>query len=233
MAKLGDEKYPELSVDDAIEAAEILVNDFGGDVGSEEAFAQSLGHSSASSGTYYTKIADIRRYGVLPSRGYEATELANRIANPRSEQEKSKAIYDMLRGVPILSEIYESLNGNEPPDEFWRILTEVTNTNPKEAREAAPTLREQYRRLRDAEKRESEEDKRQNAESQSKDQSKTRHTSSDSAIYIKVGNEELRLSEVNDVYIGIAQDFLERLKSEESQANKPKNSEDDSQSKLM
>lgn len=239
MAKIGDEKYCELSVEKAIESAEVLVNNFGGDVGSEEAFAQALGHASSNSGTYYTKVADLRRFGILPSRGLEATDLAERLASPRNPQEKADAIFEMLNNVSILSEVYERLNGGEPPEDFWRVLTEITSTNPKEAREAAPPIEEQYRVMKEADRRrkkeeESEEEVSQETIDTSQEQvEKSPETSpSDSPIYVKVGDDELRLSKVNDAYIGIAQDFLERLKARERPKFNSESEEESEQTRI-
>lgn len=234
MAQIGDMKYCELDVEEAIEAAEILVNDFGGNVGSEEAWAQALGHSSSNSGTYYTKVADLRRFGLIPSRGIEATELAHRVANPRNEQEEAEAVFDMLNEVPLLSEVYESLNGGEPPEEFWRVLVEITDTNPKEAREAAEPVRKQYRQMKEADRamKQEVEDEEEKGTSEASVKSEPEVSSQDSPIYIKVGDDELRLSEINDAYIGIAQDFLERLKSGESFSSQNEEEEKFEQRKL-
>lgn len=219
MPKIGGERYPELSVEDAIEVAEVLVNDFGGEAKSQEAFAQSLGHSSSNSGTYYSKIADVRNYGLMPSRGIEATELAFEVANPRNERELAEVKFEMYENIEILSEIYDSLSGNDAPDDFWRVIAEVTETNPKEARDAEKTILELYRGMRKA-KREMEASKETAVDSgetettkQTEGQRSTPQEPSEPGIFVRVGEEELRLSETSNMYIDLARDFLESMKS--------------------
>lgn len=233
MAQVGNEKYPELSVEEAIEIADVLVNDYGGSANSEEAFAQSIGHASANSGSYYTKVADVRRFGIMPSRGLEATDLAHTLANPRNEQELAEAKYEMFQNIDILSDIYDSLNGNEPPEDFWRVISEVTSANPKEARESSEDLESLYDEMRDA-KENAEESKRID-ESESSTETTTEEPqpisepiSSESAIYIKVGDDELRLSEVNETYIQLAQSFLKQLDPADYTSEGEKGEEDDS-----
>lgn len=234
MAQIGEMKYCELTVDDAIAAADVLVNDFGGEVGSEEAWAQAIGHSSANSGSYYTKMADLRRYGILPSRGIEATELARRVANPPNERGRAQAVFDMLTEVDILSEIWDSLNGGEPPEDFWRVLVEITETNPKEAKEASGPIQDQYRRMKQANERieETETSVEEEKTPQSTAESQGAFGPQGAAIYVKVGSNELRLDEVNDRYIEIAEDFLDRLKSEDGDSGTPGTEEELEQKEL-
>lgn len=219
MPKVGDEKYPELSVESAVEIADVLVNQYGGEAKSEEAFAQSLGHSSSNSGSYLTKVADVRRYGLIQSRGLQATDLAYQAANPRDDQELAEAKFKVYRNIDVLSEIYDSLNGNDPPEDFWRVISEVTGANPKDARDAEKTMEKLYDGMREAEKeaqksRKDAEHQKETEESSAKSSESTIAGQAEgAAIYVRIGNEELRLSETSDMYIDLAREFLERMKS--------------------
>jgi hypothetical protein len=66
MGSIDGEKYPDLTAREAAEIADILVNTFGGEPSSPNAFAQEVGHKSADSGAFKVKIANVRRYGLLP-----------------------------------------------------------------------------------------------------------------------------------------------------------------------
>lgn len=230
MSKLSGRNYPgDLEPREAEEWLNVLVNEFGGEAESKEAFAQSVGHKSTNSGTFRRKVADARKYELMTPRGtFEATELGFQLANPRDQQERYEAIYEMLQNVPIIAEIHDTLNGSEAPGEFWRVLTELTDANPKEAREVSGWLGELYEELLYAEQN-LESEKEQKADSQegastiesneepqsiSAGGEASNSTLPDSAIFVKVGNDELRFEETTDVNIELVQRFLETKKEE-------------------
>lgn len=230
MAKIGGRDYPsELDPEESENIADVLVNQFGGEAESKEAFAQAIGHSTANSGTYMRKVGDARKYGIITARGLRATKLGRRVANPRSEKDRSNAKLEMLENVSLLSDINSSLNGNEPPGEFWRILADVSDANPKEAKEAAPRLKELYKEMR----------KLRNQKENSSVETPTKsvkgsldvdtnsapdvvgevNSKSEPAIHVKIGEDELRFSEVNDANIDLAQRFLNSKKKEKSKSD--------------
>jgi len=240
MGKINGEKYPDLSPDEAENIADTLVNEFGGDVSSEEAFAQSIGHSTANSGAYRGKIADMRRYGLLPTRGLEATDLALRLANPQAPAEEYKAKYEMLDNVSILSDLYDHLEGMEPPAEFWRIISEVTDANPKDAREAADDLLDLYEAMIRFEERggratsKPAETKTVPTESSIRERQTEDTVSDDSAILVRVNNDVMRFQEVTEGNVNLAKMFLEnQLKKGETDNNAEKDSGDDDQATLV
>lgn len=228
MAKIAGRSYPgDLDPDEADKWADTLVNEFGGHAESKEAFAQSVGHKSTSSGTFKRKVADARKYGLLTPRGdYEATDLGFRLANPENSEERHETIFQMLENVPILSDLYDTLNGSEPPDEFWRILTEITDANPKEARESAEWIENLYSAMLEADRYldqrsqfhgegdESREESDQTKESSESDRRPPSEIQPESALYVKVGNDEIRFEDVNDVNIELAQRFLDTKKED-------------------
>lgn len=224
MAKLDGYSYPkDLDPDEAEQLLDTLVNEFGGVASNREAYAQALGHKTKNSGSFTRKIADARKYRLISPRGdYEATELGFRLANPRSERERNEAKYEMIANLDLLSEVYNELNGKQPPEQFWRVLHEMLDINPKEARDSAPRIEELYRKMLrvdvDDEEEYSEVDTSSetdgdeptdsNIESQSsKDEVST--VSADAALYLRIGDDEIRFSEVNDIHIQLLQQFLE------------------------
>lgn len=214
MAKIDDTRYPRITAEDAGRIAGTLVNEFGGTVSSEEAFAQSIGHTSTNSGAYMSKIADCRQYGIIPSRGLKATDLAKRIANPESDEAERETLLEMYQNIQLLSDLYENLNGKELPEEGWRIISEVTGANPKESREAEDTVRELYQRmLRYA----PEGNNRTGAAPGGIKQETTTTESNSAGILVKIDGDELKLEETNATNIKLAMNFLNAKLEDEGQ----------------
>lgn len=212
MAKIADYKYPrELDPEEAEEWVDVLVNDFGGTAESDESFAQAVGHRSATSGTFRRKIADARKYGLMAPRGtFKATDLGFKLANPEDDRSRHEAYYEMLQNIELLTDIHDAISGNIP-DEFWRVLTEQTDANPRDAREAADDIENLYETLVDAERKleqsEVEEEKREEpSDVDGPDEVAT--ATPDSALYVKVGNDELRFDALNDTNLRLVRQFL-------------------------
>jgi hypothetical protein len=230
MSKLAGRDYPgDLDPKEAEEWLNVLVNEFGGEAESKEAFAQAVGHKSTSSGTFRRKVADARKYELMTPRGnFEATELGFKLANPRNGQERYEAIYEMLRNVPLVAEIHDTLNGSEAPGEFWRVLTELTDANPKEARDISDWLGSLYEELLSAEKKMEAETENEPTPVEKSDSTESRSGAQfsgesaqtgnqsvpESAIFVKVGNDELRFEDITDINIELAQKFLESKKDD-------------------
>ena len=232
MAKIGDYRYPDdLDPDEAEEFLDILVNEFGGAAENREAFAQAAGHKSKDSGAFNRKVADARKYDLITPRGdYEATELGFRLANPRDEADLREAKFEMLQNIELLADLHGELNGNTPPDQFWRVLNEITDTNPKEARDAADRIEELYRTMLRAEidqnqKQDSEEGTEESAPENRKQASTPEQTEDaherkpqDGEIYVRVENDEMRFDDLTDVNLRLAQQFLQsKMESDNSE----------------
>lgn len=231
MSKLAGHSYPgDLEPEEAEKWTDVLVNEFGGRAESKEAFAQSVGHKSTSSGTYKRKVADARKYGLMTPRGdYEATELGFQLANPRDEYERHEVIQEMLLNNPLLHDIHDTLNASRTPEEFWRVLTELTDANPKEARDAEEWLQKLYEELKQAtdylEKEDNPAEETEESKGTIEPELPDNATSveaqpeiqptPESEIFIKVGNDELKFEELTDVNIELGQQFLETKKNTE------------------
>lgn len=212
MGKIDGDKYPDLDPESAVEIADILVNTFGGEPSSEEAFAQEVGHSSSDSGAYRGKMADMRRYGLVTSRGLKPTDLAHQVANPRNEDERRDAIFRMLRNISLLSRLYDHLDGQTPSGDFWRILTEITSANPKDAREASGEIQGLYQKMLRFEPSDDDtEDETEIIEDKS-GKSKIIGAPSEDGILIQVGDDHLKLNEVTETNLEMARLFIESKK---------------------
>lgn len=218
MGQIANYKYPEIDAQEAVKIADVLVNEFGGEATSEEAFAQELGHKSTQSGAYRSKMADARKWGIVSSRGVEATELAYRLANPRDRAAEEEALFEMYYNVEVLRDLYEQLDGRQPPAEFWRVLEEVTGTNPKEAKDAAPDIRSLYKQMLDYEPEEESDGADGDAEIVDEKREPARPSSNGEGIFVSVGGDTLDLAEANETNIEMARFFLDSKKREISSA---------------
>lgn len=238
MGEIDGYKYPGLDADEAIDIADVLVNEHGGNVKSEETFAQDVGHSSSKSGAYKQKIADTRKWGILPSRGIEATELAFRLANPESRKSERKARFEMYQNIELLDQLYKHLDGREPPSEFWRVLTEIAETNPKEAKEAAPEIRHLYNEMldyADSEEQNDESDDAEIIEESAPQQSAPNRTNAavgDDGVFLRVGDDQLSLGEISVMNLELAKVMLEQKKEELKQRQAASSNQDEEESNV-
>lgn len=116
----------------------------------------------------------------------------------------------MLQGIELLTDIHDAISGNIP-NQFWRVLTEQTNANPREPREATDDIENLYETLVDAERQleqyDVEEGKR--AEPSDVDEPSEGATGTpDSTLNVKVDNVELRFEEMNDANLRLVRQFL-------------------------
>lgn len=236
MPKFDGTRYPDrLTAEDAVEIAEVLANEFNGTTSSEEAFAQALGHSTSNSGAYITKVADARNYGVLPSQGLEIEPLGQRVANPRDADERREALFEMYQNVPILRELYEHLDGREPPNQLWSVLIEITDAERNEAKDVEDDILQLYNSMLEYDVVDNTEvvsqDSPQPSNSEDSDQEPVQvpaPSAPDSAIYLKVGEDEHRFGELTAINIEIAQKILDSKKREFSRESGGSNSENQS-----
>jgi len=224
MGKIDGSRYPQrVDAEDAVEIAKAAVNEFEGEPPNKEVFAQALGHSTANSGAYIKRVADARSYGLLPKQGLEATELSHRVANPKDEKELHEGMFEMYQNIPILEELYENLDGREPPNKLWSVLSEITDASRTEAKDAAENIEELYKNMvRVASEKENTDRNTQQGqiraptEPQSGAVKEAQNPAPDNAIYLKVGSDEHKFEELTAINIEIAQKILESKKPTES-----------------
>jgi hypothetical protein len=218
MGSIDGHKYPDLSARQAAEIADILVNTFGGEPSSENAFAQEVGHNSADSGAFKMKIADVRRYGLLPNRGLEPTSLAYTVANPENEETKQEAMFQMYQNIPILNRLYNHLDGQTPKGDFWRILTEITSAEPKDAKEVASEIEELYTQMLQYEPDEDgPQDSQTSDDAEIVDETFSPQNSAvpnQEGILVQVSDDQLILNEVSETNLEMARLFIESKKRE-------------------
>jgi hypothetical protein len=89
--------------------------------------ASILGHNSAASGAFLTKIADLRAYGILEGRGdqVKTSQIADILTHPKGNAELSQAVEQLARKIPLFNELLDRL-GNGPYDDDAIALQLVT-----------------------------------------------------------------------------------------------------------
>lgn len=227
MSKLGGRSYPgDLNPEEAVRWMKILVDDFGGKTDQKEAFAHAAGHKSTDSGSFRRKLADARRYQLMTPRGeYAVTQLGERLARPRDAEDRCDAVVQMLRNVDLIRDIDRLLQGGEPPEEFWQLLTEITDTTPEGAKDVADWIKDLYETLVAA--REVLQGERSIDEtdipSPSEDQTEFALDADEAAqgieevgLIVKAGGDELHLEKLTDKNIEVAKQFLDSKKNGEN-----------------
>lgn len=213
MPKVGSYSYPKLNPDKAVNIAKTLVKEHDGSPANEEHFAQTIGHSTSNSGAYISKIADLRKYGIIQKRGLDATETAENLVFPRTDEEEREAKFEMFRNIELLNELYDELNGNTPPDNLWTIIHELTDCSRSEAKEAEEDIRDLYQRMLEYQPSEDQGESASegigNGESDSGENTKT----SDEGILVRVDGEEMNFAKTDD-NIDIAIQFLKSKKED-------------------
>jgi len=128
MGKIGSYDYPETQIKTLIDAVEIIVNKFNGQLNSDKTLAEALGHSTPTSGGFIVKISDLRKYGFLEKRGLIATSRSKKIAQPLSPDERQIAISKAISEISLWMAIYERTKSKQPNSEDFKLhLKDITD----------------------------------------------------------------------------------------------------------
>ena len=148
MGKIGTWDYPDLKVENALQIIETIAVQFNGKVSNLDAFAQALGHDSSNSGAFFYKIADLRKYGLITSRGnIELTPLGERIAHPNNPQERQEAIKEIVNNITFFKKLYEVLGNKSADINLHIILQDKFQIDRKDAQDNAPKIRNIYNKI--------------------------------------------------------------------------------------
>ena len=105
--------------------------------------AKLLGHKSANSGAFYSKLADMRLYGLLDPRKVKATPLAEKFTYG-TEQEKQETTNKIILNVQLWKELHSRFGVKLPESNFWVQLQRITGLDPLEAQKHADSVRKAY-----------------------------------------------------------------------------------------
>lgn len=109
----------------------------------EEAVAKLCGHKSAKSGAWFSKLADMRLYGLLEQRGLKATDLAEKLTYGM-EEEQQEAVNKAVLNISLWKELYSRFGVELPESNFWVQLQRITGLDPLEAQKHADSIRKAY-----------------------------------------------------------------------------------------
>ncbi len=106
--------------------------------------AQLLGHKTDKSGGFLTKIADMRSYGLITSRGIKVTDLGKRLTYGETDEEKNEAFREALLIIPLWKELYSKFGKTLPTDKFWAQLGRIAGLEAPDAQKAEEMVRKAY-----------------------------------------------------------------------------------------
>lgn len=106
--------------------------------------AKLLGHKTEKSGTFLTKLADLRSYGLITKRGVKVTDLGKKLTYDPSDDERNKALKEALLSIPLWKELYSRFGKNLPTSNFWVELTKITSLEAPDAQKVEETVRNAY-----------------------------------------------------------------------------------------
>ena len=145
MGTIGTFEYPDYTLTDSIQVAQIIDDQFKGKVENQATLSATLGHKNVKSGGYIGKITALRRYGLVSGRGeLTTTQLAKQILHPISEEEKTEAMAVAMENVELFKRIFERLGLTMPADTFWVDLVEITSEDRSVAQKDAIRIRNLY-----------------------------------------------------------------------------------------
>lgn len=140
MAKIGNYDSPEFKFSTILNGTEKLVETLKGSVTDEKNFITALGYKSKN-GAYLTRVADMRKYGLLSDRGINATDLANRIVKPLTPKEKKDAINEAINNINLWKELISRIGKKDVNEESFRLqLAEITGDRDKAYKNASSIL---------------------------------------------------------------------------------------------
>lgn len=118
MVAFGSFKYPAMPLSSAIDYAKKLQLASKGNPLNPPQVASILGHSSAGSGAFLTKIADLRAYGILEGRGgdVKTSQIADILTHPKNNSELARAVELVARKIPLFNDLLDRL-GSGPYDD--------------------------------------------------------------------------------------------------------------------
>lgn len=140
----GDYQIPEYRLEYVVELTKKIYEKYKSEEATDQrTVAILLGHKSPS-GPFYQKIAALRDFGLLGSRGLKVTDLGTRITYPRSEDEKEAAYKEAFLNVPLWKVIFTEFGVDLPKEKFWVDIQRITGLAAPDAEKLEPFVRKAY-----------------------------------------------------------------------------------------
>jgi hypothetical protein len=183
--------------------------------------AQLLDHKTDKSGGFLTKIADMRSYGLITSRGIKVTDLGRRLTYGETDEEKNAAYKEAVLSIPLWKELYSRFGKTLPTSNFWAQLGKIAGLEAPDAQKAEENVKKAY--LDDFQY--VKEEKKPDKEGLGTEPSDKVDTSP-AIIEVKVGGYYQKLP-YNEDGIKLAKGFLELLEGQLKAKTKPKPSKEE------
>ena len=145
--KIGTESIPNYRLLDLVDEVKTIYGKFATREIDHHTVAQLLGHSSASSGSYRQKIADMRSFGLIEPRGeIRVTQTGRKITYPENQSEEQEGLREAIKAIPLWRKIFEKYTEKRLflPSDFWTDIREWTGLPPEEAREQVDNVKNAY-----------------------------------------------------------------------------------------
>jgi len=127
------------------EATKILYENFKSDEATNLlTVAQLLGHKTDKSGGFLTKMADMRSYGLITSRGIKVTDLGKKLTYGETEEDKNEAYKEALLTIPLWKELYSKFGKTLPTSNFWAQLSKISGLEAPDAQKVEEIVRKAY-----------------------------------------------------------------------------------------
>jgi hypothetical protein len=144
--KVGKYDIPNIRLHPTLfEATKTMYEKFGADEASDQlTVAQLLGHKTDKSGAFISKLADLRSYGLITSRGIKVTDMGKKLTYDPSDKERNNALKEALLNVPLWKEFFSRFGKSLPTSDFWVELTKITGLEAPEAKRVEETVKNAY-----------------------------------------------------------------------------------------
>ena len=144
--KVGKYDIPNIRLHPTLfEATKTLYEKFGSEEAPDQlTVANLLGHKTDKSGAFISKLADLRAYGLITSRGLKVTDLGKKLTYDPSDEERNNALKEALLNIPLWKELYSRFGRTLPTSNFWVELTKITGLEAPEAKRIEEIVRNAY-----------------------------------------------------------------------------------------
>lgn len=145
--RIGNKTIPDNRLPALIDAVKTLFGKFEFNEIDDDTASRLLGHSTARSGAYKQKIADLRAFGLITPRGsVKVTETGKKVSYPENQQEQNEGLIEAITNVELWKLIYEkyTAKGLELPSDFWTDIRVWTGLPPEEAKNKAEIVKKAY-----------------------------------------------------------------------------------------
>jgi len=143
--KVGKYEIPDIRISSLIKPTKDIYDKWPAEEPpSQEAVALVLGHKTAKSGAFLSKLAWLRDYGLIEKKGLRVTELGKKLTYDPDEKERKKAQNDAVLKIPLWKEFYDRWKFNPPEEKFWANLMSIVTLEAPDAQKIEKEVREAY-----------------------------------------------------------------------------------------